>query len=272
MSTPSANKLKNTISLAEERLNKLEEDGANKNKQFKIKKSLEKAYALLNSDEYTQESVDKRTDELIKVLEYDETRGIFWIFLFGFLLSCATVFTAYETYSFIRDNLDRDHSNLLPEFNEEVSQLVQVNYKETNIVDLKDQMTVSDYVGLQNIPQEFSISNDSSKVPSLNYKIHYSVNIVELNENKDRVLEKKYIKYQLTYTDKFGKEIVKPISTFDNLEKNPDGSYLLMKGIQKKDKNTNFKVVIWLSSLAPNEMQNTSYTFIFKVKAAVTRA
>lgn len=263
---PNLDKLNEAIDVAEK---VLEKEKNSKSKIKRINKALEKAYALLNRDSYTQKEVNNCTSDIWYALRDKNDTMIILLFLFSFLLSSALFFTAFEISTFMRENWDPNKN--IPVLNEETSKLITVNYKETNIVNLENLMTVSDDEGLKNTPQTFEISNDSSKVGGIDYKVNYSVNIVELNDKIERVLDKKYIKYQLTYIED-GKEVVSPIGTFADLKKNPDGSYLLMDGTQKKDSITSFKVVIWLSATAPNEVQNTAYMFAFKVSAVIAKA
>lgn len=265
-------RLKKTISMAEEVLLDTEnsDNSRKKRKHKSVKKALENAYALLNSTEYTQLDVDRRTDEIIEALQDEHDIAILWIFLFGLLLSGALIFTVYQTYSFLEHNWDREH-HITPEWNENVSRMVKVNYKETNIVNLEGLMTVSDSVGLKNPAQEFQISNDAGKLRNLKYEVRYNVNILELNDKNDKVIDKKYLKYRLSYKDKNGYEKFGPIKTFADLKKNPDGSYLMLDGTQVKNGATDFKVVIWLSSTAGNDQQGRSYTFMFKVNAAIAK-
>lgn len=264
--------LKHVIDIAEKAIEQLEEKDDNKSKQ-KIKKiniALENGYRILNVDDTNQKEIDKATDLIWRAIEYDKTAGIFWIFLFGFLFSSAVVFTAYQTYSFIDSNWDKHHHHhKYPELTEDISKLITVNYKETNIVNLTNLMTVSDSIGLKNPPQEFQISNDGKRVNNMNYQVVYSVNITELNYGIENILNKQYLKYQLSYTDNKGNTVTEPIGTFADLKENPDGTFLMTKGIQKKNATTDFKVVIWLSATAPNSEQNKAYTFSFKVNAAI---
>jgi hypothetical protein len=264
---PSTEKLEKVCGIAEEKLPELKD---NDNKRYKkVSIALEEGYALLNRDKYTQKEVDDATEKIWLALNGESKTGILWIFIFGVLFSGAFVFTAYQTYSFVQTNWN-NHNIQLPGNNDDnVSNLVLVNYKETNIVDLKDLMTVSDSEGLQNSPQEFQISNDSSEVGSLNYEVNYTVNIVELNQGSTNIINKKYLKYSLSYKDDDGNLVTEPIKTFADLKQNADGSYELFSGKQAKDGYTDFKVVIWLSSNAGNDQQGKSYTFMFKISAAV---
>ena len=262
---PNLDKLNEAIDIAEK---VIEKERNNKSKIKRINKALDKAYALLNRDSYTQREVDNCTSDIWNALRNKNDALVVLLFLFSFLLSGALFFTALEISNFLQENWNP--SNDFPILNEETSKLITVNYKETNIVNLENLMTVSDDVGLKNTPQTFEISNDSSKVGGLNYKVNYSINIVELNDKIERVLDKKYLKFQLSYVEN-GQEIVTPIKTFADLKKNPDGSFLLMNGTQKKDGITSFKVVIWLSADAPNEEQNTAYMFAFKVSAVIAK-
>lgn len=267
--------LKKAIDAGENSLVSLEEkdDNSNKRKYKRVFRALENGYKVLNSSVKTQTDIDKAAEKIWKALEDDDSLIIIWIFLFGFLLSAALVFTAYHTYSFIDSNWDKQHHHHRPpkpDIDEDLSKLVTVNYKETNIVNLVNLMTVSDAKGLNNSAQEFQIYNDGSKLKAVNYKVNYSVNIVELNKSFDDIIDKKYLKYRLIYTDNKGNEVLEPIRTFADLKQNPDGSYQMFKGVQDKNGINKFKVIIWLSANANNDQQNRSYTFAFKVNAAIS--
>jgi len=272
---PDLKKLNEAIEIAEKFLEDIEEENNARinRKRKRVIKALENAYELLNREEYTQKEVDKKTDDIWEAMMDDDNVLAIIIFFFGFLLSGVAIFTVFQAYSFIQINWDQDPSERYPELNEELSELVTVNYIEENIISLYDQMTVSDKVGLQNPPEEFTISNDSSKVGSLNYLVHYSVNIVPLNDPKAKLIDKEFIKFKYTYKDsKSGKYYESKIGTLDELSINPDGSMLLTKGTQKKDSKTDFKVIFWISALASNEEQGSSYTMAFKVNAAVAKS
>lgn len=232
---------------------------------------LESAYELLNRNEYTQKEVNKKTDDIWEKLIDNHNALAFIIIIFGMALSGVLIFTVFQAYSFIQINWDPEMTS--PNVNQEVSNLVNVNYVEENIISLYDQMTVSDQVGLKNKPQEFRIENDSSEVKGLNYIVHYSVNIVPMNDPHAKLLNKKYIKYKYIYKDsKRGKYYESKIGTLDELTENPDGSLLLTKSTQAKDTYTDFKVYFWISSLAKNDQQGASYTMAFKVNAAVAKS
>lgn len=264
---PDIKDLKSMIALAEEELEKLKEDNRREHKQKRITRALERAYALLNKESYTQKEVNKRTHDVWLSLQ-DGVIPFFWYYLIGFLLACALIFTGIQTYSFISTNWDRIHH--IPDIHDDLSSLVTVNYKETNIVSLYDLMPVDDEIGLKNKKEEFNISNTSEKVPSgIDYVVDYNVNIVEMNQNARKIINKRYIKYQLTYEDLEGKTVVREIGRLSDLKQNPDGSFLLVHDSQYKDKISNFKMVLWLASDAGNSEQGASYTFAYKVTAVI---
>lgn len=265
--------LKEAIKVAEETLKDIENDETikAKNKRKKISRALEKAYATINVGDFTEKTIAKRTDEVWESL-LDENRPLaFLIFIFGIILSGTFVFTAYQTYSFIKFNLDPTKNNI--DFNEEISSLVKVDYKEQSIVSLYDQMSVKDSTGLQNPPEEFTIKNDSSEVPDLNYLVNYYVYLAPLNNKDDKIIDKEYIKYKYSYKDsKTGKYYESNIGTLADLSVQEDGTMLLTKGTQSKDSKTDFKVIFWIGVNIPNEQQGSSYTFKFKVDADVAQA
>lgn len=269
---PNIDKLNEAIETAENVLEEIkdQDNSRAKRKRKRINKALETAYATLNKKEYTQKEIDKKTDEVWRSLMDDDYLVII-VFLFGFLLSGAIIYTVFQAYSFIHSNWDPERND--PEITEELSELVKVDYIENNIVSLYDQVTVSDKVGLNNAPQEFTISNDSSEVGALNYMVHYSVNIVPMNDPNVKLIDKRYIKYKYTYVDSStGKSYESPIGTLDDLVENADGSLLLTNGTQLKDSKTDFKVTFWISSLATNDQQGATYTFAFKVNAAIAKS
>ena len=260
--------LKKAIKFAEEVLEELKNDGKRKLKQWRISRALKKAYALLNSKNYTQEQVDKVTKLLYDAIRRDIS--IFWFYLFGILFAGSILFASYETYSFMR-YWDRSH-DIRPGDN--VSNVVNVIYKESNIVSLYNLVTVPDSIGLNNPKQEFNISNNPNNMPRhLNYNVNYQININELNENISNLISKKYIRYRLTHYDaKDGIKTYEQIGNFADLTQNPDGSFKMYSGVQAKGHQTNFEVVIWISEDAPNSEQGRSYNFAFSVAAVVSAA
>lgn len=263
--------LNEAIETAEKVLVDIEDDdsGKAKRKRKRINKALEHAYATLNTKEYTNRELDKRTDEIWKSLIDDDHFLLLLIFFFGFTLSGAVIFTVFQAYSMLQDHWDPEITT--PPITEEVSDLIEVNYKEENIVSFYDQMTVSDEKGLMNTPEEFTISNSSKKVGGLNYLVHYYVQIVPLNDPTSHTIDKRYIKYRYSYKDSNGKTFESPIGTLADLTEGPDGTLLLTKGTQKRDEVTDFKINFWLSSHATNDNQGGIYTFQFKVDASIAR-
>lgn len=149
--------------------------------------------------------------------------------------------------------------------------LVTVHYKETNIVSLHDQIPVDDEIGLKNTPQEFTITNDSSKMPEgVNYRVNYEVNIVEYDTGAEKVIDKNYLRYRLTYQNENG-EYVTVDGRFSDLKQKKTVSYKyqLITASQLKDASSDFKMVIWLDKDAGNDQQGAAYTFSFNVEAAV---
>ncbi|MCI8498225.1 MAG: hypothetical protein HFG33_02360 [Bacilli bacterium] len=266
-------KLKEAIETAERFLEETEdeESGKTKRKRKRVNKALEKAYDTLNKKTYVQSEIDKRTDEVWKSLMDEENYLAIIIFIFGFVLSGTIIFTVFQAYSFIQTNWDPERKDV--ELTKELNDLISVDYTEKNIISLYDQMTVPDKVGLKNPPQEFTISNDSSKVGSLNYLVHYSVNLVLMNDPNAKLIDKRFIKYKYSYKDSnTGKTFESNVETLADLEENPDGSLLLTKGVQLKDAKTDFKVTFWISSLAQNDQQGRTFTFAFNVNAAVAKS
>lgn len=273
---PNLEKLKEVLAIAERTLEEIKDENTHKAKKRrkKITKAVEKAYEMLNKKEYTEKEIKKRTDDVWISLMDDDHFIALLIFFFGFVLAGAAIFAIFQAYAFIQNNwIDepkKDTEQNWPQ--DEISELVSVEYKENNIVNLYDQMTVSDEVGVQNTPQEFTIRNDSKKVPSLNYTVNYSVDLVPMNDPKGKILDKKYIKYKYTYTNSWtGKSYESKIRTLDSSNVNPDGSITIATGTQLKDNETKFKVIFWLSSEAQDDQQGATYTMAFKVNASIMK-
>lgn len=273
---PNLEKLKEVLAIAERTLEEIKDENTHKAKKRrkKITKAVEKAYEMLNKKEYTEKEIKKRTDDVWISLMDDDHFIALLIFFFGFVLAGAAIFAIFQAYAFIQNNwIDepkKDTEQNWPQ--DEISELVSVEYKENNIVNLYDQMTVSDEVGVQNTPQEFTIRNDSKKVPSLNYTVNYSVDLVPMNDPKGKILDKKYIKYKYIYTNSWtGKSYESKIRTLDSSNVNPDGSITIATGTQLKDNETKFKVIFWLSSEAQDDQQGATYTMAFKVNASIMK-
>lgn len=261
---PNLEKLKEVLAIAERTLEEIKDENTHKAKKRrkKITKAVEKAYEMLNKKEYTEKEIKKRTDDVWISLMDDDHFIALLIFFFGFVLAGAAIFAIFQAYAFIQNNwIDepkKDTEQNWPQ--DEISELVSVEYKENNIVNLYDQMTVSDEVGVQNTPQEFTIKNDSKKVPSLNYTVNYSVDLVPMNDPKGKILDKKYIKYKYIYTNSWtGKSYESKIRTLDSSNVNSDGSITIATGTQLKDNETKFKVIFWLSSEAQDDQQSNIY-------------
>ena len=91
-----------------------------------------------------------------------------------------------------------------------------------------------------------------------------------MNENITKVIDKRYIRYQLTHYDaETGVKVSERIGKFSELPQNPDGTYRMYSGVQDKERQTNFEVVIWIGEDAPNREQGRSYNFAFRVAAVV---
>lgn len=261
--------LKKMISLAEDELQKLKDDDRRHLKQRRITRALNKTYEMLDTKEYTQDDVDKHERMIWRSLQ--DRALIIWLLLFGIFLSGAIMFASYETYSFFRWNWDREHP-VNPQDPNTKESLVYVRYKESNIVSLYNLMPVRDLDGLNNPKQEFSVSNDEDKMPTnVDYTVKYNVNILELNDQKMKLINKKYIRYQLTHYDSVTKEkVTEPIGKLSDLKgPNPDGTYTIYTGTQAKGAKTNFEVVFWLGEDAENDQMGRSYKFAFRVAAAV---
>jgi len=264
-------KLNEAIEVAEQALKNIEDSDTfkAKRKRRKINNALEGAYETLNKVEYGQKEINKRTDDIWDALVDSSPFMMLFIFLFSFLLSGAVVFTLYQAYSFIEKCTDSEFNKNNPVLTPEISSLVDVEYLEDSIVQLFDQMSVSDAKGLLNPPQEFTIRNTSDKVGGVQYLVKYEVKLVPLNDPSAKLISPEYIKYRYTYKDsKTGKYYESPIKTLAETE-NDDGTYIIDTGTQGRDGETTYKVVFWISSLAPDREMGSTYTFQFKVDAAI---
>ncbi len=267
-------KLNDAIEVGETALNDLSEDDGLKVriKRKRITKALEKAYQTLNKNEYKQRELYKRTDDIWDALVEDSPFVMLWIFFFGFLLSGVLVFTVYQAYSFIEQCTDSEFNKNNPDLTPELSSLVDVVYTE-KVINLYDQMSIDDAEGLLNTPQEFTIKNNPDEVGSLQYLVNYEVKIVPLNDPSAKLISPKYIKYKYTYTDTLsGTYYESPIKTLEETEQNSDGSYILDARSQGRGSSTTYSIIFWISSLAPDEEMGSTYTFQFKVDAAVASA
>jgi len=271
MNRPNIDELKKMIVRAEEELEKLVNDSVRRLKQRRIKRALEKAYATLNRQEYTQEEIDKRTRQVWRSLQ--DGVPIIWVYIFGIIFACSFIFAAYETYSFLNNTTNK--SDIWPWNNDEdkydLSELVAVNYGETNVVSLYDLIPVDDNVGVNNKKQTFSISNNSTTLPTnIDYDVDYVVNIVEMNSKSGKVLDKKFIKYQIVYTEN-GNTTKTDIGRLSDLQKVGDNKYVLFSGTQPKNTITNFEVAFWLASDATDDEQGAAYTFAFFIDAGINK-
>lgn len=269
---PNIDELRKALDAAEKFLEDNKDDNSNKikRKRKKVNNAVEKAYLMLNKKEYTRKDVDKNTDDIWIALMDDDNYLALIIFFFGFMLSGALIFTVFQAYSFFQENLNPEIKE--PDLTQEISDLIDVQYTENNIVNMYDMYTVSDEEGLKTTPEEFTISNDSSKVPSLQYSVNYQVNLVPMNSANAKLINLKYIKYRYTYKDSnTGKTHISKIGVLSDLNVNPDGSLQLVKASQSRDSKTDFKVNFWISSIAPNSEQSSTYTFAFKVNASIAK-
>lgn len=263
--------LKRIIAIAEEELSNLKKEKKRRSKQRRIVKALEHAYSYLN---LPAQFVQKETDRLTREVWIALQDGIpfIWFRLLVILFLGALLFAGYETYSFVSANWYDGNFKWPGAWRDDISAEVKVNYKETNIVSLYDQLPASDEIGLKNKSQEFDIYNNSDEMTkNINYKVNYNVNIVELNDGKPKVLNNYYLKYKVIHEDIDGKEVESAIGRFSDLKKNPDGSFLLLSDSELKDSNSHFKVILWVAEEAPNSEQGAAYTFMFRVTAGVER-
>ncbi len=264
-------KLNEAIEVAEQALKNIEDSETfrAKRKRKRINNALEGAYETLNKSEYGQKEVDKRTDDIWDALVDSSPFMMLFIFFCGFLLSGAVAFTLYQAYSFIEKCTDSEFNKNNPPVTPELSSLVNVEYVEDSIVQLVDQMSVSDAKGLLNPSQKFTIRNNSDKVGGLQYLVNYEVKLVPLNDPSAKLISPKYIKYRYTYKDyRTGKFYESPIKTLEET-KMDKGTYIIDTGTQGRDGVTEYNVVFWISSLAPDEEMSSTYTFQFKVDAAI---
>lgn len=268
---PNIDLLNEAITVAEKVLEDIEnEDNFKANRKRKrINNALENAYATLNKKEYTEKEIKDRTDEVWNSLVDKDPVAIFFLFLIGFSLSGIVIFTVYQTYSFLNKHLDPDPESHYPVLTEETSSKIKVNYIETDVVSLYNQMSISDSEGLKKDPKKFTISNSSKEIGKSNYFVKYFVNIVPLNDPNANLLNEEHIKLKYTYTDFNGEYRESEIMTLADLHKNQDGTFTLTEGNQKMDKSTDFEVYIWISAHATNEEMGATYTFKFKVDAAI---
>ncbi len=265
-------KLNEAIAVAEKALDNLEdvETFRAKRKRKRITNALEGAYETLNKSEYGQKEIDKRTDDIWDALVDSSPFMMLFIFFCGFLLSGAIAFTLYQAYSFIEKCTDSEFNKNNPDLTPELSSLVEVEYLEDRVVNLRNQMSVDDAKGLLNPPQEFTIKNNSGKVGDLQYLVKYEVKLVPLNDPSAKIINPEYIKYRYTYKDsKTGKLYESPIKTLKETKCDENGIYTIDTGMQGRDGETKYNVIFWISSLAPDQEMSSTYTFQFKVDAAI---
>lgn len=259
--------LKKIISEAEKTLEKYQENEVRKLKQMRIKRALKRAYAFLGTKGYTQDDVDKMYKVVWRSLQ---DIPVVWLYLLGVLLAGSIMFASYETYSFFMFYWDK--IIIIPPGGN-VDRAVRVKYAESNIVNLYNLISVDDEDGLEGPTQMFNISNDTTELPRhVNYEVYYNINLVELNNNYSRIINKRYIRYQLSYYDTLTNEkVYEPIGKFSDLPVNPDGTLRLFSGKQAKGHQTNFEVKIWIGPDAGNDQQNRAYSFAFNVTAVINQ-
>lgn len=260
--------LKETIYYAENLLKEMEKNGK-KNKFYKkISETLDSAYALLLKENYTQKEIDTKETKIWRLFEKRNNMIVFLVLLFGSLCTGVIIFGIHETYTYMHHHWDKIPYEQL---HHEHAKLVQVNYKENKIIQLKGQVPVSDAVGLKNPAQEFEIFNNGTMLPRVDYNVEYYIDIREITPESDKKLDRKFIKYQFVVTDELGRQERSEIGTFADLKRNADGTYRLTENVQRKNGKHTYKVVLWVNAIADDREQGKSYTFYFDVSAVLKR-
>ena len=147
--------------------------------------------------------------------------------------------------------------------------VVKVTFKETNIINLTNQISVSDDIGLQNPAQTFTVSNDRNQLGSIDYTVNYTVSLVDLTSGNKKI-DKRYIKYRYTRTSSDGSVFTSDIGTLSDLTVQSNGNLLLDKRNQPKGQSDSYSVVFWVSSSAGNDQQGKEFLMAFKIDAGVT--
>lgn len=258
-------KLKEAIDVAENKLEEIKDSNAKKDKRKvkRVNKALEKAYATLNLGDYTQDEVDKRTDDIWIALSDDDHYMMLLLFIIGIFLSGAFVFAVYQAYSYIKESHDRIEEPT----GTDPRSLIDVTFEEKKIVSLYNQLSVDDEIGLENDPTIFTISNDASKAEDLEYSVPYIVYLIPMNDSSTKLIDKKYIRYRYTTFDhKTGETYTSKIGNLSELP--TDGEkMILVSPTQAKGETTDYTVTFWIGSDAENDQQGASYTFGFEVSA-----
>jgi len=260
--------LKEAIYYAENQLKDMESKGKKNRFYNKVSETLDRAYALLLKDEYTQKEIDAKEKKIWKIFEKRNKAIIFSVLLFGFICAGVIIFGVHETYTFMHHHWDQ-----IPyeELHYHHAKLVQVYYKENKIIQLRGQVPVTDEVGLKNPAQEFEIFNNGNLIPKVDYNVEYYIDIKELNQNSEKKLDRKFIKYQFVLIDEHGREKRSEIGTFAELKRNADGTYRLTQNVQRKNGKHTYKVILWVNAIADDREQGKSYIFYFDVSAVLKR-
>lgn len=268
---PNIDKLNEAIAVAEKVLEDIENEDSHKanRKKKRVNRALENAYAILNLKDYTEKEIKDRTDEIWKSLVDDDPIAAFFLFLVGFSLSGIMIFTVYQAYSFFDSYQDKDPEHFYETITKDKAGKIEVEYAENNVISLYDQMSVADKVGLQNKPQQFTITNRLKGTNRINYGVNYTVFLEPLNDPNAKLLKEEHIKLKYTYTDSDGSLHESNIMTIKDLPKSRDGKYILVQDSQKMNSKTDFNVIFWISSHARDDEQGSSYTFKFNVEAEV---
>lgn len=268
---PTVDKLKEAINIAEKTLEDIQEEriGNKKHKKKRIEASIDKAYGILNNHNYTEKEIEKCTNDIWVSMMDDDHFIALLIFFFGFVLAGISILVVYRAYTFINNKVPTESVEDFPQG--DISNLVDVEYKES-IIRLTNMIATTDEMGLDNLPHEFTIENNSKKITDANYAVNYSVNIMPMNNSTVSLIDKKYIKYKYIYTNSWsGKTYESKIGTLEELPIDKNGNLILMTGTQLKNASSKFKVIFWLSSDAPTDQQNAEYTFRFKIEASIVQ-
>ncbi len=261
---PNIDKLKEALAIAENTLEKEEDSRRAKKKRKRISKAVERAYETLITKEYTAKDIDKRTEEIWVSMMDDDHRIALLIFFFGFVLAGVSIFTIFQAYNFFK--ITRPDET--PQYTEtELRELVSVEYVNSAIVQLQDVKGVPDEIGLDNEPLKFMIKNNSGHLSKLEYLVNYSVKLMPIDFSATHSLEKRHIKYKYIYTNSWdGRTYESRIGTLEELETDADGSMTMMTGAQIKDANSDFKIVFWLSTEAPESADEQTLSIEVKVE------
>ncbi len=269
---PNVDKLKEVLDIAERTLNeiKYEESRTARNKKKRITKAVEKAYGCLNQNDYTEKEVEKCTNDIWASMMDNDRLVALLIFFFSFILAGISIFVVYRAYTFINGKVPSKDVQDFP--HDDISNLIDVKFNDSNVIKLSNMIAISDEVGLESNAYKFTIKNDSKKITNANYAVNYSINLIPTNDSLANLIDKNYIKYKYVYTNSWtGKTYESKIGTLQELSVENDGTLNLMTGTQLKDTFSEFQVVFWLSSDAPSNQQDAEYTLTFKVEASIVR-